>query len=44
MTDSALEKLCEKRVHETLAKNPKEPKRVLLALLKAVQAALEKEQ
>jgi hypothetical protein len=43
VTDGALQHLAEKKVREALAKNPKEPKRVLAALLAAVTAALAKE-
>ena len=39
MTDAALTNLAEKKVREALAKNPREPRRVLAALLAAVTAA-----
>lgn len=43
MTDEALQNLAQKKVRETIAKNPKEPKRVLAALIAAAQNALAKE-
>lgn len=42
MTDGALQNLAEKKVREAIAKNPNEAKRVLQALLAAVNAALAK--
>ncbi len=36
MTDAALGKLCEKKLHEACGKLPKEKKRVLAAMLSAV--------
>ena len=44
MTDSALEKLCEKKIREALAKNPNDKRRVLTALYARVAEALAKEQ
>ncbi len=43
MTDAALNKLAEKKVRESLAKNPKDKPRVLAALLAAVLSAQAKE-
>jgi hypothetical protein len=42
MTDSTLQKLCEKKINEACGKVPKEKKRVLAALLAAVLDAIKK--